>query len=129
VADTAFLRTTGDVADHIRAPVKSGQVFQETAEDMAERLAFDRELLSCHQAAEWGMRTIQGSFGHLQLPLNINNPAGRSNLLKVCVRLSNLRAQQVGISQIRNTFVPIWKEGEQEQVWDKFEGMLFGDIR
>ena len=85
VADTAFPQGAGDVANHIQAPMKSGEVYRQTAEDMDEMLAFDRELLACHQAAEWGMQTIQGSFGRLQLPLDVNDAAGRSNLLEVCV--------------------------------------------
>jgi len=55
VADTAFPCGAGDVANHICAPMKSGNIFQQTAEDMEEMLAFDSELLACHQAAEWGM--------------------------------------------------------------------------
>lgn len=36
-----------------------------TADQIAEATAFNRELLSYRQTAEWGMRAIQGSFGRL----------------------------------------------------------------
>jgi len=38
--------------------------------------------------------------------------------------------QLVGISQIREVFMPIWKDAEEDaSVWDSFEMMLFGQIR
>ena len=74
------------------------------------------------------MRTIQGSFGHLQMPLPIVNTRGRANLIETCIQLSNVRACLVGISQIWEVFMPIWRE-EDGDVWDSFETMFFGQIR
>ncbi|KAJ7301265.1 hypothetical protein DFH08DRAFT_827677 [Mycena albidolilacea] len=35
---------------------------------------------------------------------------------------------QVGINQIRNVYIPLWKQTrEEERVWGNFENMLFGE--
>lgn len=57
-------------------------------QDPEERVAaitYSNVLVSARQAAEWGMRAIQGSFGHLRVPLNVNDPEGRMTLLKLVV--------------------------------------------
>ena len=74
------------------------------------------------------MRTIQGSFGRLRLPLPIADTRARANIIETCIRLSNVRARLVGISQIREVFMPIWKE-EEGNVWDSFETMFFRQLR
>jgi hypothetical protein len=75
------------------------------------------------------MRTLQGSFGCLRIPLDINHSEQRRDLLEACVRLNNFRAQKVGISQIRSVYMPIWIQNEQEEVWAHFENMLFSEQR
>ncbi|KAJ7369020.1 hypothetical protein DFH08DRAFT_796829 [Mycena albidolilacea] len=114
----------------IRAPIKTGQRMRGTRAEIDERVAFDRELLSYRQTAEWGMRGLQGSFGRLRIPLEINRQEERADLLEICVRLNNLRAELVGINQIRSVYMPLWRETrEEEQVWTNFENMLFGEQR
>ncbi|KAJ7301332.1 hypothetical protein DFH08DRAFT_827671 [Mycena albidolilacea] len=114
----------------IRAPIKTGQRIRGTSVQIEERLAFDRELLSYRQTAEWGMRTLQGSFGRLRLPLSVNNQDARGDLLEICARLHNLRAKRVGHNQIRSVYMPIWRQNkEDEEVWTNFENMLFSDQR
>lgn len=130
VADTAFPRGTGEVAGRIRAPVKAGQRMRGTRDEIDERMAFDRELLSFRQTAEWGNRQLQGTFGRLRLPLEINNPEKRGDLLEVCFRLNNLRARRIGINQIKTVYMPIWNENlEEEFVWKNFGNMLFSEQR
>jgi hypothetical protein len=108
--------------------MKAGEILRMTEEEKQAAVRFDNQLLACRQAAEWGMRTIQGSFGRLRIPLPINDTKGRANLIEICVRLSNVRARLVGISQIKDVFMPIWKE-DDGGVWDSSETMLFGQIR
>jgi hypothetical protein len=103
---------------------------QGTVDEIQERLVFDRELLSYRQTAEWGMRGLQGSFGRLRIPLEIGRDAECGDLLEICCRLNNLRAELVGINQIRNVYMPLWRETRaEEEVWINFENMLFGDQR
>lgn len=130
VADTAFPRGVKQIEGKIRAPIKTGQRMQGTVDEIQERLAFDRELLSYRQTAEWGMRGLQGSFGRLRIPLEIGRQTERGDLLEICVRLHNLRAESVGINQIRNVYMPLWRQNrEEEEVWMNFENMLFSDQR
>jgi hypothetical protein len=129
VADTAFPRGAKQIEGKIRAPIKTGQRMRGTMEEIEEHLAFDRQLLSYRQTAEWGMRGLQGSFGRLRIPLEIGRHKERGDLIEICIRLHNLRACTVGINQIRTVYMPIWKQNGQEQVWMDFENMLFADQR
>ncbi|CAA7260123.1 unnamed protein product [Cyclocybe aegerita] len=54
IADTAFPRGTQSIAGHIRALLKAGQAVRGTPDEIAERMAYGRELLSYRQTAEWG---------------------------------------------------------------------------
>ncbi|KAJ8593273.1 hypothetical protein M405DRAFT_839303 [Rhizopogon salebrosus TDB-379] len=104
-------------------------VLPNNAQEQAELLAFNRQLLSYRQTAEWGMRMLQGSFGRLRVPLDVNDQGRRQRLLEVCMRLSNVRAICVGINQIRSVYLPIWKANEDEQLWIDLGNLLFSDIR
>ncbi|CAA7259588.1 unnamed protein product [Cyclocybe aegerita] len=94
IADTAFPR------GHICHPIalKAGQAVRGTPDEIAERMAYDHELLSYRQTAEWGNRGLQGAFGRLRVPLPIDNAEHRGNLLEICNRLNNLRTRRVGIN-------------------------------
>jgi hypothetical protein len=130
VADTAFPRGTNQIDGKIRAPIKTGQTLRGTTAEIEEKLVFDRELLSYRQTAEWGMRSLQGSFGRLRLPVDIGNKEARGNLIEICVRLLNLRTRRVGYNQIRSVYMPLWRQNqEDEQIWTGFEKMLFSDQR
>ncbi|KAJ7366038.1 hypothetical protein DFH08DRAFT_797044 [Mycena albidolilacea] len=114
----------------MRAPIKTGKRLRGTEDEIEERLAFDRQLLSYRQTAEWGMCGLQGSFGHLRIPFEIGRQEGRGDLLEICVQLNNLHVQQVGINQIHTVYMPLWKQTqEQEEIWGNFENVLFGEQR
>lgn len=130
VADSAFPRGTIDIEGRIVAPIKTGQRLRGTAVEIEERFLYDRELLSYRQTAEWGMRSIQGSFGRLRLPLQINNKEGRADLLEICFRLHNLRTRRVGYNEIQKVYMPEWRKTlDDEEIWTSFESMVFGDQR
>ena len=63
------------------------------------------------------------------MPLDVNDPVGRGDLLEVCVHAMNLRATRVGISQIRTVYMQCWKDAEDEDIWNNFEDVLFGELR
>lgn len=127
VTDTAFPRGTDQIAGHIQAPMKDGARLPEDHVEREPVMQFDRQLLSFRQTAEWGMWTLQGSFGRLRVPLSINHNELRGDLLEVVARLYNLRARRVGYNQIRTVYVPLWQP--DESVWLNFESMLFKDQR
>ena len=129
VADTAFPRGTIDIEGRIMAPIKTGQRIRGTTAEIEERFTtYDHELLSYHQTAEWGMRSIQDSFGQLHLPLQINNKDERADLLEICFHLHNLCTRQVGYNEIQKVYMPEWRKTlDDKEIWMSFESMLFGD--
>jgi hypothetical protein len=60
-------------------------------QERTEALAFNQALLSYRQTAEWGMRALQGAFGRLRMPLDVNDSKGRKEILECCIRLHNVR--------------------------------------
>ncbi|KAK9250754.1 hypothetical protein V1507DRAFT_445417 [Lipomyces tetrasporus] len=108
IADTAI--PSRDALQHkIKTPLKSN--FTAWPEDPVESAILARtnkQLVSARQAAEWGMRSLQGSF-------------------ETCCRIHQLRVRLLGISEIRSKYEPIWNEAD-EGVYSNFGNMLFGDI-
>lgn len=93
-------------------------------------MSVSRQLLSYRQSAEWGMREIRGSFGRLRVPLPADKVDMRQSLLQLVMRLHQVRVRRVGISHIRNVYVPIWQEGDEAgELWMLWERMLFREIR
>lgn len=129
VTDTAFPRGTDQIRGRIRAPMKQGDRLPADPTERWNIEQFDRQLLSFRQSAEWGMRSLQGSFGRLRVPLEVAFVDSRGDLLEICVRLQNLRTRLVGINQIRSVYLPTWKANEQEEIWQSFETMLFSEQR
>jgi hypothetical protein len=130
VTDTAFPRGAAQIEGKICAPIKTGQTVRGTTTEIEEKLAFDQQSLSYCQTAEWGMRGVQGAFGRLRLPLDIDNAERRANLLETCFRLHNFRTHRVGHNQIHAVYMPLWRQTtDDEQVWDGFESMMFSDQR
>lgn len=128
VADTAFPRGTRSIAGRIQAPLKSGQQLPQDPGEHEVLLSHNHQLLSYRQTAEWGMRQLQASFGCLRIPLDVNDPVGRGELLETCIRSMNVCAVRVGISQIRTVYMRCWKDAEDEDIWDNFKNVLFGDL-
>ena len=66
------------------------------------------EATSLRQAAEWGMRAIQGSMPRLKEPIHYEMNGERKRILKLVPLLYNIRLARVGLNQIANTYVPNW---------------------
>ncbi len=76
------------------------------------------------------MCSLQGSFGRLRVPLEVNDVVRRADLLEICVRLHNLRARRVGFNQIQTVYMHEWcADGDQLHLWQSFEHILFSDQR
>ena len=75
------------------------------------------------------MCQLQGSFGRLRVPLDINDDKGRADLLEISVRMNNVWVHCVGIGQVRNVYEDIWWKSEAAGLWESFERMLVRDIR
>ncbi|KAE9096748.1 hypothetical protein PF005_g7777 [Phytophthora fragariae] len=121
-ADTTFPRNRADIEGRIKTPLKStsklpGQLqTQGRIREYRELMNFNTQLVSARQAAEWGMRAFQGSFGRLKLPLPANDHAHRHKVLMTCLRLHQVRTRCVGINQIKTVYEKIWRGGDPESV-------------
>lgn len=130
LSDTAFPRTERALRGRIIAPLKSGQCLPVDPAEREAILVLNREIVTARQAAEWGMRTIQSTFGRLRVPLDANDSVRRQCIFAVILRLHNLRVRRIGISQIRSVYVSTWYESPVEKaVWEGFEEMVFGEMR
>lgn len=129
VTDTAFPHGTDQIAGRIKAPMKDGTRLPVNRAERENVMQYDRQLLSFRQTAEWGMHTMQGSFGRLHVPLAIKDSDLQGDILETASRLFNLCARTVGYNQIRTVYMLIWKGGEQEELWATFKSMLFLEQR
>ena len=64
------------------------------------------EATSVRQMAEWGMRGLQGSFPRLKDRFIYEERGERAVVLQLLPRLYNMRVNQIGINQIRSTYMP-----------------------
>lgn len=65
-----------------------------------------QEATSLRQAAEWGMRAIQGSFPRLKDKIRYEENGERRIMLSLVVLIYNYRLEVVGLNQIRNVYLP-----------------------
>jgi DDE superfamily endonuclease len=102
VVDSAF------ASSNVPYLIKSSQkiAYARTAHDMVVQ----REATALRQAAEWGMRAIQGAFPKLKEALKYEEKGERGIILKLVPLLYNFRLEVVGLNQIQNTYVPEWSK-------------------
>ena len=129
VSDTAFPQGAGRCPGKIHAPLQAGSNLPDDPDELSHVLAFNRQLLSVRQSVEWGMRSLQGAFGRLRVPLPIEDLQFRQDLLEICIRLHKVRVRCVGINQILNVYQPIWALVEEAWLWSEFKRLTFGEIR
>jgi hypothetical protein len=82
--------------------IKSSQTLPESLEE----IIVNADATSMRQSAEWGMRSFQASFPRIKDRIVYEENGERRLLLKMLVLLFNYRANKVGISQIKNTYMP-----------------------
>ena len=87
ISDTAFPRCTNRLDYRIVAPMKKGDHVPAAPREYAQLKVFNDQLVSARQAAEWGMRALQGSFGRLKLPMPATDHKYRAEILELAVRL------------------------------------------
>ncbi|KAK0558788.1 hypothetical protein OC861_006830 [Tilletia horrida] len=103
LADSAFPRGMV-VNDKILSKPKENIVMDE---DDVGKLRLWAAVTRQRQAAEWGMRALQGAFGRLDLRLPVDKRR-RHLLLYVVFHLHNFRTRLVGLNQIKETYFPQW---------------------
>ncbi|KAE8261819.1 hypothetical protein A4X09_0g7596 [Tilletia walkeri] len=103
LADSAF-PCGSDVEMQIMSKPKEPVAGKET--DVAT-LRLWEAITRQRQAAEWGIRALQGAFGRLDLRLPVHK-VKRGLILSVIFSLHNYRARNVGLSQIKKVYFPQW---------------------
>jgi DDE superfamily endonuclease len=88
--------------------LKSAQDHGITSARTPRELRRLRDATSMRQAAEWGMRALQGSFPRLKDRFRYEENGERREVLECIVLLFNFRCKFVGLNQLRNVFVPEW---------------------
>ena len=63
ISDTAFPRCTSRLNYRILVPMKKGDRLPQCPREYARLKILNKQLVSAQQAAEWGMRSLQGLFG------------------------------------------------------------------
>jgi hypothetical protein len=104
VSDTTFLLNNA-LATKIKKPLK--QDFCNWPQDPLERAKlfwFNRYLVSYWQVAEWGMGSLQGSFGWLHILIPSDNAHFHQLLLLVICWMHQLQTRLVGMNQIKNVY-------------------------
>jgi hypothetical protein len=73
------------------------------------------------------MRSLQGSFSRLKLPLPSSNHKSRADIIHLDVRLHQLRCRLVGINQTATVYQEV--KDEFQLLGRIFHKMLFPDIQ
>ena len=71
-----------------------------------QAMLLGQQTMSCRQAAEWGMRGLQGLFPRLKDHIIYEENGERAVILKFITLLYNYRVRTVGINQILNHYMP-----------------------
>jgi hypothetical protein len=88
----------------------SYQVGKKKHWEMALMTRIREQATFLRQAAEWGMRALQGSFPRLKdTLLYLEDKTDRRLFLHLIPMVYNFRTQFVGLNQIRSTFYPIFE--------------------
>jgi DDE superfamily endonuclease len=74
----------------------------------ALKLVRQEQATLLRQAAEWGMRAIQGAFPRMKDAIHIEENGERAVILNLLPLLYNYRLSKVGLNQLRNVYVPSW---------------------
>ncbi|KNE92026.1 hypothetical protein PSTG_14559 [Puccinia striiformis f. sp. tritici PST-78] len=106
--------------------LKRGDRLPSSPRSYARLKVLNDSLVSARQAAEWGMRSIQGSFARLKLPLPAEDNEYQADLLQLVCGLHQIRCRLVGINQTASVYESVWDENAV--LCRDFHNMLFKDI-
>ena len=73
---------------------------------------------SLRQAAEWGMRALQGTFSRLKAQIG-SNKKKRGKIIYSIILLHNFRTYHVGLNQIATVFNPHYEQYVNLENYDR----------
>jgi hypothetical protein len=97
-------------------PERSAQRLVSSARDRLLKLSNIHT--SLHQASEWGMRGLQGSFPRCKKRLPTDKVL-RQKILETIVFVHNFRTEVVGLSQIKTVFDPEYERSITLEGYDR----------
>jgi hypothetical protein len=106
--DQGFPRK-GEVAGKFVGPLSKRKRRALPVEVREEALRKHALYVSLRQAAEWGMRSLQGTFTRLKSHMT-SERAMRERIVLCCVLLHNFRTELVGLNQIQAVFDKEYRE-------------------
>ena len=109
LGDSAF-KGNGDFEGRMLVPMRDSEM-QCSMHEFLQKLRHHKEVVSCRQAAEWGMRQVQGPWGRLHTILTSNH-ADRNTIIDCCLRMTNVRARLIGLNQIQSVYYESWNVDE-----------------
>ena len=127
ISNTAFPRCTNCLDYRIMAPMKRGDWVPDNPREFAQLKKRNTQLVSARQAAEWGMRAIQGSFSCLKLLMPALDHKFCPEVIELAVWLHQLRCQSVGINQTARVYQEV--EDDFSLLSQSFHNMLFPEIQ
>jgi hypothetical protein len=127
LANTAFPCCTNRLDYRILAPNKKGDRLPTDPTEFSWLQVLNKKVVSARQAAEWGMRSLQGSFSRLKLPLPASNHKSRADIIHLAVFLHQLRCQSVGINQTTTVYQEV--KDEFQLLGRSFHKIFFPDIQ
>ena len=77
-----------------------------TNAEVLASIAIKCQAASMQQSAEWGMRALQSSFPQLTDRMSYKSKGERRIAMKMMILIYNLRANLVGINQIKKFYLP-----------------------
>ena len=113
--EEVYTRTGGKVCVDSAFQAQDADYLILSAEDLtkcksAQEITEKVQATSLRQAAEWGMRAIQGSFPRLKDQIRYEEYGERRLTLKLLVLLYNFRLEMVGLNQLRTVYAPSWSK-------------------
>lgn len=73
VSNTTFPQGASQCPGKICTPLQAGSNLPNDLNELSHIFTFNHQLLSFQQSAEWGMQSLQGTFGCLHVPLPIED--------------------------------------------------------
>ena len=108
----------GAMQDKIITPLKDGEQSTDDEELAMLQKVWHDAVTSLRQAAEWGMRALQGSFARLRVKMS-SDAVERKELILSIMLLHNFRTHNMGINQINAVFSPEYEAFINDQSYDR----------
>ena len=102
LGDSAFSTTEREIKEKLLTPLRENEISIHPRIKAAQ-VRLHQVVVRERQAAEWGMRALQGTFARLTLLMS-NVPKRRRELLLAVFLLHNFHASRGGLNQIREVY-------------------------